>query len=90
MSDEGGTPPGETPADDPPAEDAAADDEAEGEEGAGDGEEGEGDGEMDLHDLPIGERIAKDPLETGFLVKLPAFITFEHIPRMNDSRSVWK
>ena len=93
MSEEGATdpPPEETPADDEPAEDAEAEEGAEGEgdgEGGGDGEEEEA--EVDPADLPIGERIAKDPIELGFLVNLPEVVSFENIPRINDSRGVWK
>ena len=93
MSDEGPTdqPPEEAPAEDPPAEDAPEDggdgeEKADGAEGAEDEQEEE----VNLHDLPIGERIAKDPIELGFLVPLPKSVSFEGIPRINDSKSVWR
>ena len=76
MSEEGAT--------DPPPEDAGAEGEEgekpEGEEGA-EGEAGEG---------TIAERIVKDPIELGFLVPLPIKLEFDNIPRINDSRSVWR
>ena len=75
MSEEGAT--------DPPPEDAAA---AEGEEKP-EGEEGaEGSG----GEAGIAERIVKDPIELGFLVPLPVELKFDNIPRINDSRSVWR
>lgn len=74
MSEEGAT--------DPPPEDAAA----EGEEGEKpEGEEGGEEGEKG-----IAERIVTDPIELGFLVPLPIELKFDNIPRINDSRSVWR
>ena len=64
---------------DPPPEDSGGDgaEKPEGEEGEA-GEAG------------IGERIVKDPIELGFLVPLPIKLEFDNIPRINDSRSVWR
>ena len=98
MSDEAPVdPPAEDPpAEDPPAEDPpAADAEGGGEEkpaedgGEGPaegGEGGEGDGKSE-----IAKRIEKDPLELQLLeTELPENVTFDKIPKINDSRSVWR
>ena len=39
--------------------------------------------------MHISERIHKDPLELDFLVPLPNPLTFEDIPRIDESRKVW-
>lgn len=64
---------------DPPPEDAPQEDGAEGDEGA--------DGEADDS---IGARIAKDPIELGFLVPLPEKINLDEMPRVNASRQTWR
>ena len=61
---------------DPPPEDAPQEDGAEGAEGA---EKEEGDGS-------VGSRIAKDPIELGFLVPLPEQINLDSLPRVDGSR----
>lgn len=60
---------------DPPPEDAPQED---GEAAEGEGEEG--------GDDSIGSRIAKDPIELGFLVPLPEKINFEEMPKVDGSR----
>jgi hypothetical protein len=78
------------PAEDKPEGEAPAEGEgppAEGEDGAAataEGAEGEGKSE-------IAQRIEKDPLELMLLeTELPENVTFETIPKINDSRSVWR
>ena len=55
---------------DPPPEDAPQEDGEEGEAG----------------DDSVGARIAKDPIELGFLVPLPEKVNFEEMPKVDGSR----
>lgn len=69
-----------------PAEGGEAAEGGEGGEGAEGGEGGEGDGKSE-----IAKRIEKDPLELQLLeTELPENVTFDKIPKINDSRSVWR
>jgi len=38
----------------------------------------------------IGERIIRDPLELEFREEMPEIIEFTKIPKINDSRSIWR
>jgi hypothetical protein len=40
--------------------------------------------------VPIGERIAKDPLEMNIWRKLPNFPEFLTIPKISEARTVWR
>ena len=45
---------------------------------------------LDISSMSIGERIKKDPLELDIMRKLPNFPEFLTIPKINESRSVWR
>ena len=81
----------EKPAEETPAAEGEAPAEGEGPPAEGDAPaEGEapaeGGGKSE-----IAERIEKDPLELEILeTELPEDVTFENIPKINDSRGVWR
>ena len=85
----------ETPAAELPPMDAEGEakepDAAEVQTDAGPGEAGEGadDEKEDLveEELTIAARIAKDPLERGFIVPLPEKVQWENIPWLSDTKN---
>jgi len=86
----------EAPAEDggePPAEggDAPAEEEKAPAEGGEPPAEGDGE-KKDDGPSEIGKRIEADPFELWFLekYKFPEDVKFDHIPRISDSRSVWR
>lgn len=87
----------ETPAELPPMEaeaeakepDAAVAVEGQTDTGPGEAEEGADDEKEDPveEELTIAARIAKDPLERGFIVPLPEKVLWQNIPWLSDTKN---